>query len=230
VESVGTVVVYSTPQDLAQAGQFARDCLHAAELRTFDTFAQNLSFQSVLVYLTHPDNEHISSLLKTLRPSVVNVVIYCAELPTPEEAALLGRLVGEVRPYHTELVFRAEAAVSALQVSGRQGGKSPDKNCSYAIRERLGLTQTEMGQALGVSLRTIQNWERQAHARRGHLLRDLEELSAILSGVMSPAEIPIWLRSENNSFGSKRPIELVLDGRSRDVISEFRCLQAGDPV
>ena len=226
---INNVVIYSTPQDLAQAGQFARDCLQTAELRTFDALDQDLSFRSVLVYLAHPDNDYISSLLRTLRPSAVKVVIYCVEPPVPEQAAWLGRLVGEVRPSHTELVFRAEAAVSALQIPSPQENSTEERGL-YVTRKRLGLTQTEMGRALSISLRTIQNWEQQALARRGHLLRDLEELTALLSEVMSPAEIPIWLRSESDSFEGKRPIELVLDGRTRDIIGEFRRLQAGDPV
>jgi len=81
-----------------------------------------------------------------------------------------------------------------------------------------------------VSLRTIQNWEKEAKAGRGHLLRDLQELTAILSDVMPESAIPVWLRSENNSFSGKPPIELILDGRTRDIMNEFRRLQAGDPI
>ena len=231
MDTLTSVVIYSNPQDLAQAGQFARDRLQTVELRTFDTVVPELSSRSVLVYLTHPDEDHVSSLLKTLRPSAANVVIYCAEPPAPEEAARLGRLVGEMRPRHTEVVFRAEAALSALHaLAPHQKRAASEENRLSATRERLGLTQTEMGRALGVSLRTIQNWERQAYLRRGHLLRDLEELTTLLSEVMLPTEIPLWLRAENDSFGGQRPIDLVLDGRTRDVIREFRRLQAGEPV
>lgn len=98
------------------------------------------------------------------------------------------------------------------------------------MRDRFGLTQTEMGRALGVSLRTIQNWEKEANAGKGHLLRDLQELMAILSDVLPESDIPVWLRSDNNSFGGKRPIEVILDGRIRDIINEFRRLQAGEPI
>jgi DNA-binding XRE family transcriptional regulator len=225
------VVVYSNAQDLAQAGQFARDCLQNAELRTFDNIVQDLPFQSVLVYLTHPDDDHIPSLLRTLRPSAANVVIYCADHnPAPEQVALLGRLVGEVRPRRTELVFRPQAAIDALYVP-HHGRKTASSESRVSVtRERLGLTQTEMGQALGVSLRTIQNWERQCNPRGGHLLRDLEELLAVLSALIPASEIPKWLRAESHSLGGKRPVDLVLDGRTRDIINEFQRLQAGEPV
>ncbi len=229
------VVVCATSQDLAQAGQFARKRLTNAELRTFEEIVLDIPVQPVLVYLTlrlaHPDDDHVSSLLKAMEPSASNLVIYCADHAAPEQAAHLGRLIGEFRPHHTEIVFRAEAAVSALHIPPHGGQvRIPGDNQLHAMRERLGLTQTEMGRALGVSLRTIQNWEKEANAGRGHLLRDLQELMAILSDVLPESAIPAWLRSENNSFAGKRPIESILDGRTRDIINEFRRLQAGEPI
>jgi transcriptional regulator with XRE-family HTH domain len=161
----------------------------------------------------------------------VNVVIYCAYRPAPEQAAGLGQLVGEVRPRHTKVVFGADEAVAALRVP-HHGAEFSVAGSSRlrATRERLGLTQTELGQALGVSLRTIQNWERQNDAGRGHLLRDLQELVSILADVLPDSDVPVWLRSENDSFRGKQPIDLILEGKTRDVIHEFLRLRAGEPV
>ncbi len=228
------VVVCATSQDLARAGQFARKRLTNVELRTFEDIVRDIPIQPVLVYLTlrltHSD-DNVSSLLKAMEPTAGNLVIYCADHAAPEQAARLGRLIGEFRPHHTEIVFGAEAAVSALQMP-HHGGQLPTSggNRLCAMRERLGLTQLEMGRTLGVSLRTIQNWEKESNAGRGHLLRDLQELMSILLAVLPESDIPVWLRSENNSFGGKRPIESILDGRTRDIIGEFRRLQAGEPV
>jgi DNA-binding XRE family transcriptional regulator len=229
------VVVCASSQDLAQAGQFAKKRLSNAELRTFEETVRNIPVQPVLVYLTlrlaHPDDNHVSSLLKAMERSSSDLVIYCVDHAAPEQAARLGRLIGEFRPHHTEIVFHAEAAVSALHIPhhGTQISISGE-NRLQAMRDRFGLTQTEMGRALGVSLRTIQNWEKEANAGKGHLLRDLQELMAILSDVLPESDIPVWLRSDNNSFGGKRPIEVILDGRIRDIINEFRRLQAGEPI
>jgi transcriptional regulator with XRE-family HTH domain len=149
----------------------------------------------------------------------------------PEQAARLGLLIGEFRSHHTAIVFGAEAAVAALHMP-YQGGQVaiPAGNRLHAVRQRLGLTQLEMSRAVGVSLRTIQNWEKEANAGRGHLLRDLQQLMAILSDVLPESDIPLWLRSESGSFGRKRPIESILDGKTRDIISEFRRLQAGEAI
>jgi DNA-binding XRE family transcriptional regulator len=229
------VVVCATSQDLDKAGQFARKLLTTVELRTFEEIVRDIPSQPVLAYVTlrliHPDDDHVSSLLKAMEPSASNLVIYCADHAAPEQAARLGRLIGEFRPRHTEIVFRAEAAMSALHMP-HHGDQVhiPDDNRLRAMRERLGLTQLEMGRALGVSLRTIQNWEKEANPGRGHLLRDLEELIEILSDVLPQSAIPAWLRSENKSLGGKRPIDSILDGRTRDIINEFRRLQAGEPI
>ena len=225
------ILVYSNATDLADAGQFARECLHDAEIRTFDTAEQNLSARCVLVYLSHPDEDHVSSLLRGLRRTTVNVVVYCAKhRPALEEAARLGRLIGEVRPLHTELVFEADAAIHALQVPHHSSNRNLVENRLATIRKHLSLTQTEMGRTLGVSLRTIQNWERLRTARGGHQLRDLEELVSLLSASIPETEISNWLRSTNKSFGDKSPKDLILNGKSRDIINEFERLQAGDPV
>ena len=77
------------------------------------------------------------------------------------------------------------------------------------MRKHFGLTQTELAHALGVSLRTIQNWERAGVAGRPRQLRDLEELWTILKDSVKASDVPAWLRSENDAFGGNRPIELL---------------------
>jgi DNA-binding XRE family transcriptional regulator len=230
---MASIVVCAEPRSLEQAGRFAEKELEGAELRTFEDVLRRAPAQPILVYLTHPDYDHVRSLLKILKPATPDVVIYYATNPRPEEAAQLGLLVGEVRPRHTRLVFEAEAAVSVLRVphhSGRVEQPMLSAGRTRHLRERFGLTQTEMAQALGVSLRTVQNWERNGGRARTHRLRDLEELWDILQEVMSDAEIPAWLKSENGTFGGRRPIDLLAEGKTRDIIVEFRRLQAGEPV
>ena len=98
------------------------------------------------------------------------------------------------------------------------------------MREHFGLTQTELARAFGVSLRTVQNRERAEVTGTPRQLRDLEELWAILKESIKGAAIPAWLRSENDAFASERHIELLKEGKARDIIVEFRRLQAGEPA
>jgi hypothetical protein len=65
---------------------------------------------------------------------------------------------------------------------------------------------------------------------RPRLLRDAEELWTLLKDSLKPSDIPAWLRSENDAFGGRRPIDLLNEGHARDIIVEFRRLQAGEPV
>jgi transcriptional regulator with XRE-family HTH domain len=98
------------------------------------------------------------------------------------------------------------------------------------LRENFGLTQTELAHALDVSLRTIQNWERSGEVSRARDLRDLEELWDVLKESVKMANVPTWLRSANDAFDGRRPIDLLKDGKARDIVVEFRRLQSGEPI
>jgi DNA-binding transcriptional regulator YiaG len=231
---MASVVVCAAPQNMVRARRFARNELREAELRTFEDLFRNIPLTNVLVYLTHPDYDHVRGLLQVLKPNAPYVVIYYARHAAPEEAAGLGRLVGELRPRHTAVVFEAKAAVASVLYAPRHGSqkdlKAKSENRVRSLREKFALTQTDMAQALGVSLRTIQNWERNNQALKGYRIRDLEELRSVLHDVVADPDLPVWLRSENEAFQGKRPIDLVIEGKSRDILAEFRRLQAGDPI
>jgi len=87
-----------------------------------------------------------------------------------------------------------------------------------------------LAHAVGVSLRTVQNWEKAGVAGKPRQLRDLAELSAVLKRSMKGSNVPAWLRSANDAFAGQCPIDLLKDGKARDIIVEFRRLQAGEPV
>jgi transcriptional regulator with XRE-family HTH domain len=223
---MGSVVICASPKNLSRAGQFAKKTLREAELCTFADVFRDVPIANVLVYLTHPDYEHVRGLLKALKPNAPDVVIYYAKRPAPEEAAELGRLVGELRPRHTSLFFDAKAAIASVL-------RDPDHDAESRVRllrRRFGLTQTELAHALGLSLRTVQNWEGKDAAVKGHRVRDLEELRDVLAAAIADPDIPVWLRSENKAFRGIRPIDLLIEGKSRDILAEFRRLQAGEPI
>src|SRR5262245_10094760 len=159
------VVVCAARASWQQAGRFAEKALGDVELRTFEDVVRRTPVQPILVYLTNSDYDRLRSLLAILKPGSPDVVIYHAARPAPEEAAQLGRLVGETRPKHTSVVFKAKAAAASV-LSHSQSGPRPRKRQSVGspnrtrwLRKHLALTQTELAHALGVSLRTVQNWE-----------------------------------------------------------------------
>src|SRR5262245_22301681 len=184
------VVVCAARASWQQAGRFAEKVLGDVELRSFEDVVRRTPVQPILVYLTDSDYDRLRSLLAVLKPGSPDVVIYHAARPAPEEAAQLGRLVGETRPKHTSVVFKAKAAAASVLGHSQSGRSRPRKrhgipspNRARWLREHLGLTQTELAHGLGVSLRTIQNWE--GNGATGHRqLRDLEELWDVLKDSM----------------------------------------------
>jgi len=231
---MASFVVCAERASWQQAGRFAERIPGTGELRSFEDLRRHAPGRPILVYLTHSDYDHVRSLLEVLKPGTPDVVIYYATRPAPEEAAELGRLVGETRPKHTTVVFEAKAAAASLLRHARSSSPGRDPVARgqriRRLRENFGLTQTELAHALGVSLRTIQNWERSGEASRTRDLRDLEELWDVLKDSVKIAEIPTWLRSANDAFDGRRPIDLLKDGKARDIVVEFRRLQAGEPI
>ena len=151
----------------------------------------------------------------------------------PEDALQPGKLVGEIRPLHTTVFFEAKAAAALAPGSSRK--PKPAKPCSLAgdprqLRERLGLVQTEMAHALDVSLRTVQNQEREGHVPKPRRMQNLAELWQTLEGALKLQDIAAWIQSKNDAFGGMRPVYLLPGGRVRDIIVEFRRLQSGEPI
>jgi DNA-binding transcriptional regulator YiaG len=231
---MASIVVCAEPSSWQQAARFAAKVLGDAELRSFEDLRRRAPVQPILVYLTNPDYHGLRSLLQILKPASPDVVIYYATRLAPEEAVQLGKLVGETRPNHTRVVFEAKAAAASVLGNSRSSGPRnitvSSANRTRQLREDFGLTQTELAHTLGVSLRTVQNWERAGLAGRPRQLRDLEELWAILKESIKGSDIPAWLRSESDAFAGQRPIRLLKEGKARDIIVEFRRLQAGEPA
>ena len=231
---MASIVVCADPGSWKQASRFAENLLGDAELKSFEDLRRRAPVQPLLVFLTSTDYDRLRSLLRTLKPASPDVVIYYANRLAPEDAAQLGKLVGETRPSHTSVVFEAKAAVASVlgrsRSSSQANGNVSSANRTRQLREYFGLTQTELAHALGVSLRTVQNWERAGVVGSPRQLRDLEELRTVLKESIKGSDIPAWLRSESDAFAGQRPIELLKDGKARDIIVEFRRLQAGEPA
>jgi hypothetical protein len=143
---MASVVVCADPSSWQQAGRFASRNLGDAELRSFDDMRRRAPGQRILVYLTHPDYEHVRSLLRVLKPASPDVVINYAGRVAPQDAAQLGKLVGETRPNHTSVVFEAKAAAASVlqptQSAGQKNSTAALPSHTRQVREHFGLTQT----------------------------------------------------------------------------------------
>ncbi len=84
---MASVVVCADPGSWQQAGRFAAKALRDAELKSFEDLRRQLPVRPILVYITHPDYDHLRSFLQFLKPASPDVVIYYANRVAPQDAA-----------------------------------------------------------------------------------------------------------------------------------------------
>ena len=100
-----------------------------------------------------------------------------------------------------------------------------------ALRQRLGLTQAAMGEALGVTARTLQSWEKGVGTSQiKRKMRDLTELTMLMDEYVSAPREQEWLSTPLSALQNKTPRDLIGRGRVRDVVVEFLRMREGQPV
>ncbi|UZJ26969.1 DUF2384 domain-containing protein (plasmid) [Rhodococcus antarcticus] len=93
-----------------------------------------------------------------------------------------------------------------------------------------GVTQVEVAKVVGSSARTVQNWASGANSPRGRSadkLLDLHTIIDVLRDTYTPEGMEIWLRSRNRNLDMQRPIELLMDGRTDEVLDQARWVAGG---
>lgn len=99
-------------------------------------------------------------------------------------------------------------------------------------RSALGLTNAEIGTALGASERTVIRWAQQANPpRREHRERieKLNELRHLLSSVFGDDEDATreWLHEPIPALRGRTPLSLIVRGQMDDVIGLLAGLESG---
>lgn len=95
---------------------------------------------------------------------------------------------------------------------------------------RSGITQEQLGKAVGASLRTVQNWAAGANPPRGAKatrLLDVRTIIDVLKDAYTEEGIEIWLNSRNRRLALQRPIDLLTEGRIEEVLAEARWVTGG---
>lgn len=88
---------------------------------------------------------------------------------------------------------------------------------------RSGLTQTELSQVVGASLRTVQNWAAGSGTPAGSKVRRLLDVQYIvreLREVYTEEGVQIWLHARNRNLARQRPIDLLAAGQYDQVLVE----------
>jgi transcriptional regulator with XRE-family HTH domain len=107
--------------------------------------------------------------------------------------------------------------------SSSAGSQSPTFGLIVQTLTSSGLTQAQVGQAVGASTRTVQNWASGGAAPKGVRVRrllDLKYLVEQLQTAYTDEGVQIWLHSRNRNLGAERPIDLILADRLDEVVEE----------
>lgn len=86
-----------------------------------------------------------------------------------------------------------------------------------------GITQEEVGQAVGASRRSVANWSSGTSSPQGDKRRRLLDLQYIveqLSEVYTAEGVEIWLHSRNRNLRGQRPLDLLAGDQLSDVEDE----------
>jgi transcriptional regulator with XRE-family HTH domain len=190
-----------------------------------------------LLYLSgHENSKQVSNSLRALARWKVHTIVLFARKADHRTVVDWARVAERVLPRKTEFCFSAPDVARVLKLRPRSGSATPSRSSTGRVdieelRTTLGLTQTQLASAAGVSERTVQNWEAgrlspQAERR----VRDVVELKETLTRYIAPDSLQQWLISPNETFAGDAPRDWIIDGRARDVLWEFRRMQVGEPA
>ncbi len=192
-----------------------------------------------LLYLSgQEDDQQLSKPLKALARSKrrVHMVVLYARRAEHRKIVDWARVAERVLPDQTKFCFNAMDVARALKLRARTGSTAERQTAAghvnvEGVRAVLGLTQAQLASAIGVSERTVQNWEAgRLSGQAERRVRDLAELQGMLDRYIAPDAVQQWLISPNDAFAGDAPRDWIIEGRARDLLWEFRRMQAGEPV
>lgn len=175
-------------------------------------------------------------ILKSWRKKTLDLVVFY----TPHHAAnlafeaglLVGREVGGNADWAFDLRGVRQLLRSRNLLVNAETSESAARPLDIAaVRKRLGLTQEQMAHALNVTTRTLQNWEKKVGVSQlVRKTRDLSELLELMDDYVSFPEERDWLNAPLAAFQNRRPVDLIGEGKLRDLIVEFQRLREGQPL
>jgi DNA-binding XRE family transcriptional regulator len=202
-------------------------------MRSFKHWREKAKF--LLVYLKGPEpSATLRSCLRQVSDDrSLQVLVYTQTHPSDDhQAAELGKIIGRYRPRKTYICFNSSEVEQFVHERVRLGGKEKKRGLFETLaglRQELDLTQLDVANALDVTTRTVQNWEKLGSGSERQM-RDFRELYELASKYLGGHQIAAWMDSPNDAFQKRTPRELIREGKTRDLILEFQRLQTGEPL
>jgi hypothetical protein len=83
----------------------------------------------------------------------------------------------------------------------------------------VGFTQKQIASATGATDRSVRNWSATGAISRLHddRIRELSDISLMLSETMTPRGITQWFSARNRLLGGQRPADLMARGETEAV-------------
>lgn len=193
----------------------------------------------LLLYLSgHEDDKQLSKSLRALarRKGRAHRLVLYARRADHRKVVGWARVAERVLPKQTEFCFSAPEVARALKLRTRTAPAATRPSGTgrldvEALRNGFGLTQAQLASAIGVSERTVQNWEAgRVSPQAERRTRDLVELKEVLDRYIAADALQQWLISPNDAFAGDAPRDWIIEGRARDVLWEFRRMQVGEPA
>jgi transcriptional regulator with XRE-family HTH domain len=233
LQNTRQLVVWTEPGTLEQAkSEFSG---FPASFRTITArLHPDLLKNNVLLFYFHQDagQERWERIFELCQQTEPEATLFYWPHHSSERAFHLGWIAGKYRLPNPEWAsnFRhLKQLLRACRISETAGASETSFDIVGA-RKRLGLTQEDMASALGIAPRTLQNWERGVGlSQMGKKVRDLSELLSMMDEfVIAPKEAE-WLKTPLEAFRNRTPIDLIKEGKLRDLIVEFHRLREGQP-
>lgn len=189
-----------------------------------------------VLYLSSPEQDAaVESTLATLRNCKVSSLLVYTPRHTADFAFRVGTMVGRQKFAHAEWAFNwphLRQLLKARNILAHARYKGDEKTSFELLsaRQRLGLSQEQLANALNVTARTVQNWESgRGTSQMNKKTRDLRDLLSRMDDYVVAPEEKRWLSSPLEAFAGRTPQELIADGRIRDLVIEFDRLREGQP-
>ncbi len=200
---------------------------------------RELKPEVVIFYLHGPtDDAKIERALRDLESCKASTLVFFVPHHSSDLAFRVGKLVGRTKFQQAEWAFNMQHLRQLLRARNVAVHRHPETTAGerggaemVALRKRLGLTQAEMAEALGVTSRTLQSWEKGiGTSQLKRRMRDLTELTMLMDEYVSAPIEREWLSTPLQAIQNRAPRDLIAQGRVRDLVVEFLRIREGQPV